>query len=152
MAYRDPRFEQHFTDHFVQIPVSKGDVAFFNPALFHAAGDNRTSDVLRMDNLMQVSSVFGKPMENIDTIGITKRCYPHLQALHAEQGFSPDVEALMTMVTDGYPFPGNLDSTPPTGGLAPPSQLDLLRQALAEHWPASRLAAAFDQHVLDRQP
>ena len=29
---------------------------FFNPALFHGAGTNRTSDVRRMANLLQISS------------------------------------------------------------------------------------------------
>ena len=53
-----------------------------------------------------------------------------------------ELEVALTMVADGYPFPGNLDSTPPTGGLAPPSQRDLLRQALAEAWSFERLASA----------
>jgi ectoine hydroxylase-related dioxygenase (phytanoyl-CoA dioxygenase family) len=151
MAYRDPRFEQHFAGHFVQIPLRRGDGLFFNPALFHAAGDNRTTDVARMANLMQVSSAFGKPMETINTAAITITCYPNLRALYSEQGFSAAVEALMTMVADGYPFPANVDITPPLGGLAPASQRDLLRQALAEHWPADQLQAALTQQIADRR-
>jgi hypothetical protein len=46
------------------------------------------------------------------------------------------------MVADGYPFPGNLDSTPPTGGLAPPSQRELLRRALDEGWSFDQLSTA----------
>ena len=46
------------------------------------------------------------------------------------------------MVADGYPFPGNLDSTPPTGGLAPPTQRDVLRQALDEEWSFDELSSA----------
>ena len=39
---------------------------FFNPALFHAAGANHTTDVNRMANLLQVSSAFGRAMEAVD--------------------------------------------------------------------------------------
>jgi ectoine hydroxylase-related dioxygenase (phytanoyl-CoA dioxygenase family) len=151
MAYRDPRFEEHFAEHFVQIPLRRGDGLFFNPALFHAAGDNRTTDVARMANLMQVSSAFGKPMETIDTATVTLCCYRNLLALHCEQGFSAAVEALMTMIADGYPFPANIDVTPPLGGLAPASQRDLLRQALTEQWSASRLEATLTQQIADRR-
>jgi len=31
---------------------------------------------------------------------------------------------LIDMVADGYPFPANLDVSPPVGGLAPPSQAE----------------------------
>ena len=151
MAYRDPGFEHYFADHFVQLPLRLGDGLFFNHALFHAAGDNRTSDVVRMANLVQVSSAFGKPMETIDTTGIVSACYPRLQALYRDQGLSAEVEALMTMAADGYPFPANIDITPPIGGLAPPSQRDLLRQALTEEWPADQLEAALAQQNADRR-
>ena len=33
---------------------------------------------------------------------------------------------------EGYPFPTNLDSNPPVGGLAPKTQADFLREALAQ--------------------
>jgi ectoine hydroxylase-related dioxygenase (phytanoyl-CoA dioxygenase family) len=142
LAYRHPDFESYFADHFVQLPLRRGDLLFFNPALFHAAGDNRTSDVVRTANLLQVSSAFGKPMETIDTTGIILRCFADLQALHGREGAEEELEAALTMVADGYPFPGNLDSTPPTGGLAPPSQREVLRQALDEGWSFDELAAA----------
>jgi ectoine hydroxylase-related dioxygenase (phytanoyl-CoA dioxygenase family) len=151
MAYRDARFEQYFADHFVQLPLRRGDAMFFSPALFHAAGDNRTNDVARMANLLQVSSAFGKPMENIDTAGVITACYPSLQEWYRQQGFSAEVEALLTMAAEGYPFPGNLDRTQPTGGLAPPSQRELVRQALGEEWSADRLAAALAQQLDDRR-
>ena len=142
LAYRDPAFEDYFTEHFVQLPLRKGDLLFFNPALFHAAGDNRTASVVRTANLLQVSSAFGKPMETIDTAGIILRCFAELQALHEQESLSDELEAALTMVADGYPFPGNLDSTPPTGGLAPPSQRDVLRRALDEGWSLDELSTA----------
>jgi ectoine hydroxylase-related dioxygenase (phytanoyl-CoA dioxygenase family) len=152
LAYRDPAFQRYFADHFVQFPMRRGDGVFFNHALFHAAGDNRTADVLRMANLLQVSSPFGKPMESIDTATVVLACYPHLVAMHEEQGMSPAVEALMTMAAEGYPFPANLDVTPPVGGMAPPSQLDVLRQALVEHWSSVQLEAALARHTSQRRP
>jgi hypothetical protein len=35
---------------------------------------------------------------------------------------------------DGYAFPTDLDRDPPVGGLAPPTQADLVHRALAEGW------------------
>jgi ectoine hydroxylase-related dioxygenase (phytanoyl-CoA dioxygenase family) len=151
LAYRDPTFQQYFADHFVQLPMRRGDGIFFNHALFHAAGDNRTTDVLRMANLLQVSSAFGKPMETIDTAKVVKSCYPYLVAMHRDQGMSAEVRALIVMAAEGYPFPANLDVTPPVGGMAPASQVDLLRQALAEGWPQDRLDAALDQQLEERR-
>ena len=81
----------------------------------------------------------------------SEMCIRDRQELYRDQGFSPDVEALLTMSAEGYPFPGNIDLTPPKGGLAPDSQLDLLRRALAEGWPAERLFPALDQQLLDRR-
>jgi ectoine hydroxylase-related dioxygenase (phytanoyl-CoA dioxygenase family) len=151
LAYRDPAFQAYFADHFVQLPMRRGDGIFFNHALFHAAGDNRTSDVLRMANLLQVSSAFGKPMETIDTATVVRACYPHLVAMHDEQGMSAEVEALTAMAAEGYPFPANLDVTPPVGGMAPPSQLDVLRLALVEGWTGEQLESALDRHREERR-
>jgi ectoine hydroxylase-related dioxygenase (phytanoyl-CoA dioxygenase family) len=150
LAYRDPAFQAYFADHFVQLPMRRGDGIFFNHALFHAAGDNRTDDVLRMANLLQVSSAFGKPMETIDTAKVVLACYPELVAMHREQGLS-EVEALMAMAAEGYPFPANLDVTPPVGGMAPPSQLDVLRLALVEGWSPEQLASALARQTEERR-
>ena len=45
--------------------LRKGDAVFFNPALIHAAGENRSEGIQRMANLLQVSSAFGRAMESI---------------------------------------------------------------------------------------
>src|SRR5260370_36942790 len=65
LAWRRPEFRDYFKAHHVQLPLRKGDVVFFNPALFHAAGANRTANVRRMANLLQVSSAFGRAMEAV---------------------------------------------------------------------------------------
>ena len=66
LAWRLPEFRDHFAEHHVQLPLAKGDAAFFNPALFHGAGNNVSADVQRMANLLQVSSAFGRAMETVD--------------------------------------------------------------------------------------
>jgi ectoine hydroxylase-related dioxygenase (phytanoyl-CoA dioxygenase family) len=60
LAWRRPEFLEYFEANYVQLPLRLGDAVFFNPALFHAAGTNRTTDVRRMANLLQVSSAFGR--------------------------------------------------------------------------------------------
>ena len=46
------------------------------PALFHAAGHNRTADVRRIANLLQISSAYGRAMESVDRAGMVKALYP----------------------------------------------------------------------------
>ena len=43
-----------------------GDLLFFSPAVMHAAGTNKSSDIYRLANLLQISSAFGRAMETID--------------------------------------------------------------------------------------
>ena len=131
-AYRKPEFAAYFDAHHVQLPLAKGDAAFFNPALFHAAGHNRTSDIRRIGNLLQVSSAYGRAMESVDRAGIAKALYP---ALHAASGMSPRaIGNVVAASAEGYAFPTNLDRDPPIGGLAPQTQAQLTRKALAEGW------------------
>ena len=60
IATAKAEFKQYFVDHHVQLALKKGDAVFFNPALFHAAGDNRSKDIRRLANLLQVSSAFAR--------------------------------------------------------------------------------------------
>lgn len=134
LAWRRPEFQAYFKEHHVQLPLAKGDAAFFNPALFHAAGTNRTTDVRRMANLLQVSSAFGRAMETVDREAVSNAVYPALLRRKAEGADAEWLENVIAASTEGYPFPTNLDSDPPVDGLAPPSQADLVRRALAEDW------------------
>ncbi len=43
---------------------------FFNPAIFHAAGENVTQNMDRRANLLLVSSAFGKTMENVNSVAL----------------------------------------------------------------------------------
>jgi ectoine hydroxylase-related dioxygenase (phytanoyl-CoA dioxygenase family) len=55
----------------VQLELNKGDVIFFSPAIFHAAGENKSTDIQRLVNLLQVSSAFGRAMESIDRVQLS---------------------------------------------------------------------------------
>ncbi|MGW3209339.1 phytanoyl-CoA dioxygenase family protein [Streptomyces sp. NPDC001135] len=141
LAWRRPEFRAYFEAYHVQLPLAKGDAAFFNPALFHAAGTNRTADVRRMANLLQVSSAFGRAMETVDREAVAGAVFPVLLRRAAEGAGRPWLENLIAASADGYPFPTNLDSDPPVDGLAPPAQADVLRRAVREEWTPQRLRA-----------
>ena len=76
LAFHQPEFTAYFDANHVQLPLAKGDAAFFNPALFHGAGTNRSADVRRMANLLQVSSAFGRAMETVDRTAMSRRAVP----------------------------------------------------------------------------
>ena len=40
------------------------------------------------------------------------------------------MDNVVAATAEGYPFPANLDLDAPVGGMAPPSQQDVMRQAL----------------------
>ncbi|MEU2537690.1 phytanoyl-CoA dioxygenase family protein [Streptomyces iakyrus] len=134
LAWRLPEFRAYFEAHQVQLPLAKGDAVFFNPALFHAAGTNRSADIRRMANLLQVSSAFGRAMETVDREAVCNAVYPVLLERKARGADQAWLEHVVAASAEGYPFPTNLDSDPPVDGLAPPSQADLMRRALREEW------------------
>jgi ectoine hydroxylase-related dioxygenase (phytanoyl-CoA dioxygenase family) len=146
LAWRREEFIDYFQQHAVQLPLDKGDLLFFNPALFHAAGTNRTPDRQRMANLLQISSAFGKPMEALDRDRMMLAVYPALLANPAL-----DAEAVIACTADGYSFPTNLDTDPPLKGLAPQTGQQLMQQALRERWPPADFAAAVAQMRAKRQ-
>ncbi|WP_217208036.1 phytanoyl-CoA dioxygenase family protein [Streptomyces sp. AC550_RSS872] len=134
LAWRLPEFQAYFEAHHVQLPLAKGDAVFFNPALFHAAGTNRSSDIRRMANLLQVSSAFGRAMETVDREAVANAVYPVLLRRRSEGAGEAWTANVIAASAEGYPFPTNLDSDPPVAGLAPPSQADVVRRALREAW------------------
>ncbi|MGW3129147.1 phytanoyl-CoA dioxygenase family protein [Streptomyces sp. NPDC001123] len=139
LAWRLPEFVGYFDAHHVQLPLDKGDAAFFNPALFHAAGHNRSTGIRRMANLLQISSAFGRAMETVDREAMANALFPVLLRRKAE-GVSEDwLRRVVAATAEGYPFPTNLDLDPPVDGLAPPSQADTVWQAVAEGWTPERL-------------
>jgi ectoine hydroxylase-related dioxygenase (phytanoyl-CoA dioxygenase family) len=153
LATSRPDVRDYFLAHAVQLPLRKGDMLFFSPALFHAAGANQTTDVKRMVNLFQVSSAYGRAMESIDRTRMSKALYPVLRSAKAKGALTAaDIANAIAACAEGYAFPTNLDSDPPLGGLAPKSQAALLHEALAEDWPPARLNEALDAQAAKRLP
>jgi ectoine hydroxylase-related dioxygenase (phytanoyl-CoA dioxygenase family) len=132
LAYWLPEFQEYFVANHVQLPLAKGDAVFFNPALFHAAGTNHTTDVRRMANLLQVSSAFGRAMETVDRRRVVEAVYPALLSRKASGMPPARVGDVVAASAEGYAFPTNLDRDQPVNGMSPPTQADLVRRALGE--------------------
>ena len=145
-ALRDD-FREVFHAHKVQMPLEAGDVVFFNPAVFHAAGANHTTDFERINNLLQVSSAFGRTMETMNTELTTLAAYPYLLEIDDLR----TRENVIAAACEGYAFPTNLDHDVPIGGLAPPSPADTVRKAVAERWPIGQLLGELRAHAERRR-
>jgi ectoine hydroxylase-related dioxygenase (phytanoyl-CoA dioxygenase family) len=141
VADRDD-FRTLFAEHHVQLPLAKGDAVFFNPAVLHGAGTNRSADVRRMANLLQVSSAFGRAMEAVDRARVSRAVLPALRRMRAAGAGERALRNAVAAAAEGYAFPADLDRTPPVDGLAPPTQADLLTRAVLEGWDDARFAAA----------
>jgi ectoine hydroxylase-related dioxygenase (phytanoyl-CoA dioxygenase family) len=158
LAWWRPEYREYFDDHFVQLALAKGDAVFFNPALFHAAGHNRSTDCRRMANLLQISSAFGRAMEYVDRTRMCTALYPTLKALRTAGTPERMLRNVIAASAEAYAFPTRLDLDPPVDGLAPPSQADVVWQALEAGWDSDRVRSellahaarrAGDEHVAD---
>ncbi|MDV7145709.1 phytanoyl-CoA dioxygenase family protein [Tropicimonas sp. TH_r6] len=144
-----PAFRDLFERRHVQLPLQKGDGLFFNPALFHAAGENRSSNIQRMANLMQIGSAMGRTLERIDRPGMVRRLFPALRDLNLTGAARA---AAIGAAAEGYPFPTNLDTDPPIGGLASESQAELLARALDTGMGVDDFNAALEENSARRVP
>lgn len=152
-AWRRDDFRAHFEQHHVQLPLDKGDALFFSPALFHAAGENRSRDVHRMVNLLQVSSAFGRAMESIDRSAMCKRLFGPLRAAwHGGRLSDARLDAVIAAAAEGYSFPTNLDRDPPIDGLAPETQAALLKTCILDGSPEDRFIARLEAQDARRLP
>jgi ectoine hydroxylase-related dioxygenase (phytanoyl-CoA dioxygenase family) len=152
VAFNRPEFVEFFAAHHVQVPLRKGDAVFFNPALYHGAGANTSTDIRRMANLLQISSPFGRAMESLDYGAMIRAVYPALRAMTAARRPRQEILNAVVATAEGYPFPTNLDRDQPIGGLAPPSQVDTVLAALdADHTP-EQLDEALRAHNERRMP
>ena len=112
LAYRDD-FADYFKNNYVHNSLSKGDAVFFNPALLHAAGDNKSESIDRVGNLLQLSSAFGRSMETRTELRVS------LSVLeYAVRTFDEHLENVIMATAEGYSFPTNLDFDQPTGQAA----------------------------------
>lgn len=133
MAWRLPEFKEHFLENYVSLPLEQGDGLFFNPALFHAAGNNESSNINRLVNLLQISSAFGKSMETIEALPIVEKCWDEMSRMFKEGDMTDEMESILAAVGEGYPFPTNLDkNSPDQGEMTPSSEQDVIRRCLVE--------------------
>ncbi len=146
LAWRRPELIEYFAENHVKVELDKGDLVFFSPAVFHAGGHNQTNDVRRMANLLQISSAMGRATEAVDRERIVNAIYPVLLR-RKEEGLDPALIACAVAASaEGYAFPTNLDRDVPIGGLTPPSQQDLVFEALANKTTPDELAAQLVAH------
>ncbi|MDG1964696.1 MAG: phytanoyl-CoA dioxygenase family protein [Amylibacter sp.] len=150
LAFSQPDFREYFENNCIQIPLKKGDVLFFNPALYHAGGANISKDTQRMANLLQVSSAFGRAMENLNRFEMTKKLYPIL-IKNKNKMNEAEINAAITSCSEGYSFPTNLDTAPPLDGLAPETQANLFRRALKEEMSISNFEKELVLHDENRR-
>lgn len=144
LALKRQEFKDYFEAHHVQLPLEKGDVVFFNPPLFHAAGTNRSTDIKRVANLLQVSSAFGRAMETVNRERMSAKLFPALKSLRGRLS-ETEIGNAVAACAEGYSFPTNLDRDPPLGGLAPKTQAQLMHEALQEDWDDARFTSALAQ-------
>ena len=132
LAFHRPEFTSYFEQNFIQLPLRQGDAVFFNPALFHGAGQNRSTSIRRTANLLQVSSAFGRAMEEVDRTAMAVSLYPTLQKRLAAGDSHRSLRNIIASSAEGYGFPTNLDRDAPVGGIAPESQAEFIWRALQE--------------------
>lgn len=151
LAYTTPAFATYFDQHKVQLPLAKGDMVYFSPALFHGAGNNTTNGD-RFANLVQISSAFGRPMETVNRYKLIQALYPvllsRLQAGTLSGRLRHDTIAA---TADSYAFPTNLDSDPPIGGNAPHTSAHYLNQALDNGWAFNQLHQTLTAYTTRQQ-
>ncbi|WP_272026373.1 phytanoyl-CoA dioxygenase family protein [Kocuria rosea] len=126
LAVHQEEFVEYFDRHHVQLPLSTGDAVFFNPALFHGAGHNRSRNIRRMANLLQISSGFGRAMETVDRTAMSTALYPVLLRRRAEGAPERWLRNVVAASAEGYAFPADLDLDQPVGGLAPRTQAEFV--------------------------
>lgn len=148
LAYRNEEIRSYFAEHYVQLPLNKGDVIFFSPALLHGAGTNHSASIDRMANLLQVSSAFGRAMESLDRRAMCEAIYPELLRLQDSPGWSTEMtHNVIASCAEGYSFPTNLDRDQPIGGLAPLTQADIMLQALQDRVPFAHVIELLRAHA-----
>jgi ectoine hydroxylase-related dioxygenase (phytanoyl-CoA dioxygenase family) len=155
IAFNRPEFIDFFAEHHVQLPLTKGDAVFFNPALYHGAGSNvsaGSSQIRRIANLLQISSPFGRAMEALDRTAMVRAVYPALRAMKAAGRTQRELLNAVVATAEGYAFPTNLDSDQPIGSLAPASQVDIVAAALADNLTAEQLDVALRDQDDRRKP
>ena len=132
LAAGNQKIIEYFNQNHVSLPLKKGDAIFFNPAMFHAAGQNKSAND-RSANLLQVSVSFGKAMESVDRGKIAELSYQEiLSKTKANTLTKEELYSVIACIADGYSFPTNLDTDPPLGHAAPETMQAYFHRAIQE--------------------
>jgi hypothetical protein len=83
-------------------------------------------------------------METVDRVAMCRALYPVLLARKAAGASDSYLDNIIAASAEGYAFPTNLDLDQPIVGIAPQTQADLVRQAVAEEWTREAFEAALD--------
>lgn len=101
-------FKAFFEAHKVQVPLSKGDAVFFSPSIYHGAGNNSSTSINRIANLLQVSSAFGRSGDAEDRLSMCIAVYPELLARKKAGSLTEDeIWNVISSTAEGYTFPSN---------------------------------------------
>lgn len=144
LCFRQPKFKEFFMKNFSQLPLAKGDCIIFNTALLHAAGANRSKNIHRLANLLQLNSGMGRCMDAFNTSKCVESVYPHLLKAIESPGWTPEKTArVIATASEGYAYPANLDRDQPRKPRsergAPSTEAELLEEALSKKMPAEEL-------------
>ncbi len=134
VAWRRPEVIELFAERQVQTELRAGDAAFLN----HTAGEH---GIKRIGNLLQISTAMGIALEAVDRDRGCRAVVLALQVRRSDGWSTAGLDRVNTATAFGYPFPTNLDLDPPINGLKPPSQADMLRDAVLNDSPAAELNA-----------
>ena len=149
-TYRHPDFQAFFAEHRSQVEMQKGDMIFFSPAVYHAAGANRTNSD-RIANLLQISSAFGRTMETLDTDAMLLHIYPHLlRQINTGDLTIDQARHCVAASADGYAFPTNMDLDPPVNGNAPETRQEMAMRALEKKCPLDEVQEQLADYALRR--
>ena len=92
-------------ENYIQLNLNAGDVLFFNPAVYHAAGSNN-SFYNRIGNILQINSAFSVPMEVYNYNLIKKKVSNNLTGINLKKS---EFEGLKEMIFNKYEYPKKLD-------------------------------------------
>ena len=146
LVFEQEQYRDYFETNHIQLTLEKGDVLFFNPAVMHAAGDNVSTDIYRMANLLQISSAFGRAMETVNRSKMSKAIFPVLKDFSNRKTLTNrQLNNAIHACAEGYSFPTNLDLDPPIGGLAPKSQSQIMKEALEQNLSTAQFTEMLDQ-------
>lgn len=92
-------------NNYIQLELNIGDGVFFNPAIFHAAGDNNDNND-RIANLFQINSAFSKPMELVNNLLVKNLVEDKLNSMKLSD---IELKTLKNIIFNKYEYPTNLD-------------------------------------------